>query len=210
MWFNGDIETGNIISRPRGMTINGVQYPPSIFSVWTQDELATLEIYPYRENSINQQYYWQGQLTKEFVDGGVVGTYGQIDRDVDQLKEHMIDATRSVVSSMLARDDWMVAREFEGGTKIPSDTVAYRSALRTESNTKESEINALTTIDEVIAYRERPAVETRKIKHTAEDGTETWGPETEAHDRNIDMVLHYEAVDPSAEIDPAFVSLVFS
>jgi len=209
MWFNGNIETGNIISRPRAMTVNGVQYPSSIFSVWSRGELAELEIYPYRENHINQEYYWQGQLTKEFVDGEVIGTYGQIPREVDQLKEQMISTTRSVVSSILDRDDWMVSREFEGGTAMPVDVKTFRSEIRGESNAKETEINALTTIDEVIAYREHPAVVIHKVKHTDEDGTETWGPEIEEHNRNVDMVMHYESVDPLAEVDPSFVSLTW-
>jgi len=47
-----------------------------------------------------------------------------------------------------------------------------------------------------------PVVETRKVKHIAEDGTETYGPETEDFDRNVSKVNSYEW-----PIDPAFVSI---
>ncbi len=47
----------------------------------------------------------------------------------------------------------------------------------------------------------------RKVKHTDEDGVETYGPETESYERSVNMTMHFDAVDPLAEIDPAFVSL---
>ena len=42
---------------------------------------------------------------------------------------------------------------------------------------------------------------------TADDGTETYGPETESFNRSIDKCMHFDATDPLAEVDPAFVSL---
>jgi hypothetical protein len=59
----------------------------------------------------------------------------------------------------------------------------------------------------VKAYEAKPYVEVRKVKHTAEDGTETYGPETEESNRNISMVTGGWPTDPLAEVDPAFVSL---
>jgi hypothetical protein len=49
-------------------------------------------------------------------------------------------------------------------------------------------------------------VQTSKIKHTAEDGTETYGPETETSDREVDQVTH--GWPTLEDADPSFVSLV--
>jgi hypothetical protein len=57
----------------------------------------------------------------------------------------------------------------------------------------------------VILYQNTPMVETRKVKHTTDDGVETFGPETETSDREVDQVTHGW---PSLEVDPAFVSIV--
>jgi len=66
----------------------------------------------------------------------------------------------------------------------------------------------LVTLDDVMLYEATPFTEVRKIKHTSEEGVETYGPETDEHTREINMTMHFDAVDPLAEVDPAFVSLI--
>jgi hypothetical protein len=92
---------------------------------------------------------------------------------------------------------------------MSTELKAYRAAIRTEGDAKESEVNALVTLDDVMLYEATPFTEVRKIKHTSEEGVETYGPETdEPTTRHINMTMHFDAVDPLAEIDPAFVSLI--
>jgi len=43
-----------------------------------------------------------------------------------------------------------------------------------------------------------------KIKHTTDDGVETYGPETEESDVELNMTMHFEA---DVSEDPSFVSL---
>ena len=197
MWIYNE----TIIKTPKSMTIGSVLYPSTIFK--DKDLLASLGILPYREESINQRYYWQGQLT--IVDG--VGTYTTTPKDVDGLKEDMISKVRTQVGARIQPTDWMVIREADGGSAMPADVKAYRAAVRAEGNTKETEINALSTLEDIILYEATPYTEVRKVKHTAEDGTETYGPETETSTRHINLTLHFNAVDPQVEVDPAFVSL---
>ena len=197
MWIYNE----TIIKTPKSMTIGSVLYPSTIFK--DKDLLASLGILPYREESINQRYYWQGQLT--IVDG--VGTYTTTPKDVDGLKEDMISKVRTQVGARIQPTDWMVIREADGGSAMPADIKAYRAAVRAEGNTKETEINALSTLEDIILYEATPYTEVRKVKHTAEDGTETYGPETETSTRHINLTLHFNAVDPQVEVDPAFVSL---
>ena len=176
------------------MTIGDVTYPRQVFN--DAALLATLGITPYEMPvQLNQRYYWNNET----------------ERDVDGLKEQMISTIKSQVGSRLKSTDWMVIREMDGGDAMSADVKAYRSAIRAEGNAKEAEVNALVTLDDVILYEATPHTEVRKIKHTSEEGVETYGPETdEPSTREINMTMHFDAVDPLAEIDPAFVSLTNS
>ena len=188
MWLHNE----TIIKTPRSMTIGDVTYPRQVFN--DSALLATLGITPYEMPvQLNQRYYWNNELP----------------RDVDTLKEQMISIIKSQVGSRLKATDWQVIREMDGGTAMSADVKAYRAAIRTEGDAKEIEVNALVTLDDVMLYEATPFTEVRKIKHTSDEGVETYGPETaEPSNREINMTMHFDAVDPLAEIDPAFVSLI--
>ena len=198
MWLHNN----NVIKTPKSLTIEGTTYPKQIFR--DADLLATLGITPYSETTVDNRYYWSGNVT--IVDG--VGTPESLPRDVDTLKESMFSMIKNQVGSRLKSTDWMVIREMDGGQSMSQDVKDYRSAVRLEGNTKETEVNALVTLDDVMLYEATPFTEVRKIKHTSEEGVETYGPETDEHTREINMTMHFDAVDPLAEIDPAFVSLI--
>ena len=187
MWqYNGEV-----IKTAKEMVINDVRYPKQIFK--DADLLAELGITSYTPPATaDQRYYWNTTDNP---------------KDVDTLKENMIAKVKTQVGARLSQTDWMVIRATDGGTAVPSDVATYRTAIRTEGNTKETEINALTSIDDVIAYENASYTEVRKVKHTADDGTETYGPETESFTRSIDKCMHFDATDPLAEVDEAFVSL---
>ena len=194
MW----LQNGQIIKTPRSLTVGDITYPSAVFR--DADLLATLGITPYREVKVNQRYYWQGQLT--IADG--VGTYAEIDRDVDQLKEGMVSTVKGQVGSKLQDTDWQVIREMDGGSAMAQDLKDYRTAIRAEGNAKEAEVNALATLADVIAYENKPYTQVTKIKHTTDDGVETYGPETEESDVELNMTMHFEA---DVSDDPSFVSL---
>jgi len=173
------------------MVINDVRYPKQIFK--DADLLAELGITSYTPEAVaDQRYYWNTTDNP---------------KDVDTLKKGMIAKVKTQVGARLSQTDWMVVRATEGGTAVPSDVTTYRTAIRTEGNTKETEINALTTIDDIIGYENASYTEVRKVKHTDDNGVETYGPETESYTRSIDKCIHFTATDPLAEVDPAFVSL---
>jgi len=186
MWIYNE----TIIKTPRSMTIGDTTYPRQVFN--DSDLLATLGILPYvMPEQKNQRYWWNNETP----------------RDVADLKKQMVSTIKSQVGSRLQTTDWMVIREADGGTAMSADVKTYRSAIRAEGDAKEIEVNALTTLDDVILYEATPHTEVRKVKHTSEDGVETYGDETESYTREINMTMYFEAVDPLAEIDPAFVSL---
>ena len=201
MWyFNKEI-----IKHPKSMVISDVTYPKAIFR--DSAMLTSLGIKPYREVTPDSRYYWNGEFTVDTSGDEVVGTYASTARDVDTLKAGMLEKARSAVAYKLAEIDWYWSRAAKGGTAVPSNIATYATTLYSEHETIKTAINALSDMAGIIAYENKPHTETRKVKHTAEDGTETYGDETYTVTRNICMFTHFTA-NPTDEVDPAFVSLV--
>ena len=206
MWFVGNTEAGFVVTKARGLTIGDTQYPRNIFVLWSKEELAAIGIKPYSEVRSDPRYYTDGALTRTESEGEMVGTHAPVARDVDHLKGNMLGTVKSIAGSLQSAVDWYWSRAAKGGTAVPSDVATHATAIYTVMDTKESAIAALSTLDAIKAYQNKPMVQTSKIKHTAEDGTETYGPETETSDLEVDQVTHGW---PSLEdADPSFVSLV--
>ena len=206
MWFVGNTETGFVVNKPRGLTIGDVQYPRNIFALWSKAELAAIGVMPYSETRLDSRYYNQGEVTRTETDGEVLGTFAAINKDVDSLKATMLDTVKSIAGSLQSQVDWYWSRAAKGGTAVPSDVATHATAIYTVMDAKESAIAALSDLAAVIAYQNTPMIETRKIKHTSDEGVETYGPETETHNRDVDNVTH--GWPTLEEADPAFVSLV--
>jgi len=206
MWFVGNTATGFVVNKPRGLTIDSVQYPRNIFVLWSKAELAAIGVKPYSETRLDSRYYNQGALTRTESDGEIVGTYASLSRDLDHLKNNMLSTVKSVAGSLQSSVDWYWSRAAKGGTAVPADIATHATAIYTMMDTKESAIAALSTLDAIKAYQNKPMVGTYKVKHTAEDGTETYGPETYTLNHEVDQVTH--GWPSLAEADPAFVSLV--
>ena len=120
----------------------------------------------------------------------------------------MLQQTKDIAANFLSRDDWMVIREAEGGTVMPDDIKTYRTAIRKESNDKETAINALSNLDAIKLYEATPYTETRKTATYDELGNVTYGSPNVESERHLNLVTHYFAEDPLAEVDPGYVSLV--
>ena len=206
MWFVGNTEAGFVVNKARGLTIGDTQYPRNIFVLWSKEELAAIGVKPYSEVRSDPRYYTDGALTRTETDGEMVGTYAAINKDVDALKDTMLGTVKSIAGSLQSDVDWYWSRAAKGGTAVPSVISTHATAIYTVMEAKESAIAALSDLAAVIVYQNTPMIETRKVKHTAEDGTETYGPETETSNRDVDNVTHgWPSLE---EADPAFVSIV--
>ena len=69
-----------------------------------------------------------------------------------ELKTKQIDNFKGQINSKLAQTDWYIIRNADDGSEIPADITTARADLRTQSNTVETEINALTTKKAVMSY----------------------------------------------------------
>jgi hypothetical protein len=197
MW----LYNSTVIKTPKSITVGDITYPSAIFR--DAELLESLGVTPYSETTVDNRYYWTGNVT--IVDG--LGTYEAIPRDVEQLKEGMLGTINSQVSSIQGGIDWYWARASKGGKAVPADIQTYADTIYAEQVTKEAEVTALTTLEDVMLYEATPYTEVRRVKHTSDDGVETYGPETEESNRHINMTMHW-TTNPMDDVDPAFVSLV--
>ena len=186
------------------MVIGGITHPRQIFR--DSDTLASLGIKPMRIVTPDSRYYNNGAFTVDESGDEVVGTYAGTARDVDTLKASMLDTINSQVASKQGEIDWYWVRADKGHTAVPANIATYATTIYSEQATKESEVAALSTLDAIKLYEATPHTEVRKVKHTAENGDVTYGPETESSTRHINMCMHWTA-NPNDEVDPAFVSL---
>ena len=195
MWAQVD---GNEVIRtmvhPVDMEVDGVKHSKSIFTKWSADDLKDIGIYPYSENSVNSRYHFSGELTYTVNANDVVGSYATSDRDVASLKAGMIITAKEVASGLLSKHDWMAIREFEGGEAMPADIKTYRAAVRTESNDKEAEINALADMDAIKAYEATSYTEVRKVW---DNDAEDWGSDTESNTRHMNTVSYTHLTLPT-------------
>ena len=186
------------------MVISDVTHPKGIFR--DSDMLASLGIKPYREETPDSRYYHNGAFTVDESGAEVVGTYAGVAKDVATLKAGMLETIDSQVASKQGAIDWYWVRAEKGGKAVPLDIASYATTIYTEQATKEGEVAALSTLDEIMEYENRPHTEVRKVAIYDEEGNVSYGDETTSSTRHINMCMHWTA-NPTDEVDPAFVSL---
>ena len=95
------------------------------------------------------------ELSAIKLDGDVY-TYDVIDRVIVQtlaeLKTQKISNLKHSIGSQLSKTDWYVIREADSGEATPTNIRGERADLRTQSNTIEAEIKALTTKKAVLTF----------------------------------------------------------
>ena len=87
---------------------------------------------------------------------GDVYTYDVIDRVIVQtlaeLKTQKISNLKSIIGGQLYKTDWFVIRQMDSGDVAPQEVIDSRAELRTQSDSIEAEIKALTTKKAVLTY----------------------------------------------------------
>lgn len=152
------VESGNvttIYTRPKAITLNGIQHPRNIFTVWSAAELKDIGIYSYNEvnASVDSRFYTQGSSTVvvDDVAGTVTKTYTHNEKALAGLKSQKKVLVKATAASLLSGSDWLVIRAAEGGTAVPAAVATYRAAVRTTSGLMETAIDDAADMDAFIA-----------------------------------------------------------
>jgi hypothetical protein len=169
------------VSSSKGIELNGIQYPKTIFTLWTEAERNAIGLYEINVNSENKKdeaYYINTNITYSFNNGIVTGSYGaptakplnnvlfvegdeipsdKAVGDIKQygLKEQKISVIKQQAAGLLAPTDWHVVKAAEVvAYSVPADISTYRAAVRTASNDMEAKINAAADVDALKALYE--------------------------------------------------------
>ena len=75
-----------------------------------------------------------------------------IKETLSELKANKVTELKLIIGTMLSETDWYIIREADTGVATPQDIKDSRAALRTQSNTIEAEINALSAKKAVVLF----------------------------------------------------------
>ena len=144
---------------------NGTQYPANWLRYATAAEKAAIGITEVADpERYDQRFYWGVGNPKALEDVNEVDENGDpvLDADGNQsvsrgLKSQWVAKQKETAGNLLASSDWYVTRKYESDVDVPADVSTRRAAIRTTCNTRESEINACTTVAELEALLTNPA-----------------------------------------------------
>jgi len=205
MWYS---ETHSLIKTPRGITVNGIQHPASIFRKWTKPELLAIGIAPARVEVPDSRYFNTGRESYTFTDGEWVISYDTTEKDVEQLKTQLISKINAHVGSLLASSDWRVIREMDGGSAMSDEWRTYRNEIRTHGNSLESGVEAFASVEAIRRFQNAEVQEERYLSTYDDEGVETIGPETETVNRTVDKTNWGWPESPDAEVDKYHVRYI--
>ena len=182
------------ISGNKGITIGDVQYPRSIFTLWSEAERNAIGIYVITIDTTNkkdEQWYTNTNVSYGVESNKAVGSYGtatakahadtlwtQQDSDdgnlpsdksvgdvkVEGLKTQLIRTVKQQAAGELQNTDWYVVRKADAGTAVPSAITTHRAAVRTKCAEMETAITNAA---------DTPALETLYTYTRQEDGSVT-------------------------------------
>ncbi len=154
------IESNSItktFNRPKGFTLGDIQYPASIFTLWSQAEKEAIGLYEIINDSTNlkdQAYYINGAESITWDSSAETATKAFASataKTLADLKTSHKEVINQQAAGILAPTDWMVVRAAEGGTAVPSDTTTKRAAVRTKANAMCVQIDAASDVDALAA-----------------------------------------------------------
>ena len=187
------VESGSItkmLDGNRGITIDGIQHPRAIYTLWTEAERNAIGIYEVTIDTSkkkDEQWYINTNITYAFSGGKVTGSYGDATAKAhadttwtaqdetdglgtegeiksEGLKTGLIRDVKAQAAGILTKTDWYVIRKTEEDTAIPSAITTHRKAVRSKQAAMETSItNASDT----------PALETLYTYTKQEDGSVT-------------------------------------
>jgi hypothetical protein len=190
MWAK--VENGQIVGIVRGnqgVTVNGTQYPSSIFKLWSKEELRGIGFVPYSiQKGGDTRFQTEGGVVNNLSDDGtkVIGVTQYKDKILEDilvvdkngdavidpntgeqmvqtgLKTRYKNQNNQTCYSKLSVSDWYVIRATETGGTVPDEITVYRSAVRAKANEIEAAINACSTMDQFKALFVTPVDEDGK------------------------------------------------
>ena len=174
---------GSIVSHPKGnkgITIDDVQYPSTIYTLWTEAERNAIGIYTVEIDNTNlkdETYYINTNQTIAYDSSAdkVTASYGTatakrlndenavdddgdpiLDENGDQvvnygLKTKYKNQFNAQAKGLLEKTDWYVIKATDVESySVPSNITTYRTQVRAKVNSMETDIDDCSTVEELI------------------------------------------------------------
>ena len=178
------VESGSITQMPKGnkgITLNNVQYPPSIYTLWSESERNAIGIYTVEIDDTNkkdEEWYINTNQTYAFSGGKVKATYGTATakaiadttytsqnktdgeipsgKDVGDVRTEGLKTIKKRMidnqcAGLLAPSDWMVVKATETGGTMDSGWKTWRASVRTKCNSMQTQIDNASDVDALAA-----------------------------------------------------------
>ena len=178
------VESGSITQMPngnKGITLNDIQYPAAIYTLWSEAERNTIGIYTVEIDNTNKKdeaWYINTNQTYTFGSGKVTATYGtatakaiadtlwteqdKTEGIIPEGKNVGDVATRGLTylkkemidnqcAGLLAPSDWRVVKATETETTMDSGWKTWRASVRTKCNSMQTQIDNASDVDALAA-----------------------------------------------------------
>ena len=156
------------LSGNKGITLGDIQYPRSIFTLWSEAERNAIGIFEVTVDTTNkkdEQWYINTNVSYGVESNKAVGSYGtatakahadtlwtQQDSDdgnlpdnksvgdvkVEGLKTTLIRTVKAQAAGILQDTDWYIVRKADASTAVPSAITTHRAAVRTKAAEQET------------------------------------------------------------------------
>jgi hypothetical protein len=174
---------GSVVSHPKGnkgIIIDDVQYPSTIYTLWTEAERNAIGIYTIEIDNTNlkdETYYINTNQTIAYDSSAdkVTASYGTatakrlndenavdddgdpiLDANGDQvvnygLKTNYKNQFNAQAKGLLEKTDWYVIKATDVESySVPSNITTYRTQVRAKVNSMETSIDACSSVEELI------------------------------------------------------------
>ena len=175
------VENNQITQMPKGnkgITIDGTQYPASIYTLWSEAERNAIGIYTVEIDNTNrkdEEWYINTNITYAFNSGKVTGSYGTatakaiedadaIDEDGNKLKDEngnqvitkgLKTLKKEILdqqcAGILQPSDWRVIKAKETDEAMNSSWKTWRASVRAKCNSMQDQIDAVSNVDDLAA-----------------------------------------------------------
>jgi len=148
------------------------QYPANWLRLSSTADRAAIGVtWGADEGTWDQRFYWGVDNPKQLDD--VTDEDGNT---TTGLKTQWKATQNQIAGTLIAPSDWRIIKAKETSTNIPSAWKTYRAAVRTSCNTRQTEIDACTTVEELKELLFGSATITRQ--QTDADGNGVVEPDT--------------------------------
>ena len=160
----------------------GVHYPANWLRLTTLAEKQSVGLVEVTNTaaSYDQRFYWSPTLPKQLNDEAILDEEGKDTGEVQTgLKTQWKATQNEIAATLLAPSDWRVVKVMEvrssfanAKSALPANRQTYRAAVRTACNTRQTEIDACSTVDALkeLLFGDVQIIKTKEQQQTDAEG----------------------------------------